>query len=1141
MTTDDRFRDAIVARKAAVAATGSSSGLDRLELQNEANDAGPIELVGRAVSSINAAANLHQWMERKMLPDDPNFDYEANKDTILAGVPGEYQYKFNGVQSLAEGMELRSDLLNQMRDLAVLNHAGAKGFGAMALAGIVDIDLPLMLLPGGTYLGAKGAMLAEKAGVVGRAGNAFRTGLAGAEAGLVTETVNSMVSPTGEWTDIPAAALGGLVFGTGLGALSKGEVAANKGMRLLREDFESSVVGGEAGRIDWQSQNVTHDTVFGEHSVGAAQTPGSKAAIVAPDHPDYDPELSQPRVIEMHDSAKQFLEDNEVDFLRENAFPDTHLGRAAKKFYEMLNKTLLASDSDVLLNSTSPIARALGFKLLESPAGIVRNNKSGAILNNMYFAHIAAPVNTNYGKFFDAWAGSKGSTEPRVMRPFNQGLRNQFDQEVMEELQYRYHDGVSNPNAHASVIEYANLIDQASERALKILQGQNGEVGVRGSEELTPEKGWFRQLWRGDKIQAIINTAPKGQRSKMRKAIENALAASYRKVHPGLSKELAEQYSKAVLRRAAAKERGIDTNLVRLLDQEGSDFVHQMLTDNGFTKAQADEFINGLKGVNFNKGKEGILKERKDIDLREPIPGTSLRLMDLVDTDIPSVWTRYARKAAGASAMARHGIQKADKQDIINAIMADQTASGGGKVTKEMLDAVFSYFDGGAYAGGINPWERRALQTTNLALLNGLGLTQLAETGVQVAAVGWEAFIKSAPKEVQDMLSGKSSEALHELKAWMAHIDGEQNVFMDHLMLDEMRNDPGVAVELGAFMDKLLVRGRHVQGYVSGFYHVKQLQQRVAVRSMLYRLAQHFQGSKEIGNARLADLGLSPEVERRIGKYFEQGIVEMAPDGDVLKLNFDKWNQADIMDFAAALNRHADQVVQRAQRGETSSWMHKDVGALLMHLKSFTVLAMQKQLLRNARIMDAEATMGFLYSMASAGAVYSAQQVISGREQNLTPEKIMKGSITLSNMTGWLPQWTDPVASMLGMDNLRFSHYGAQGVGGDVIGAPPVLSTMNRIAHIPEATVGLVTGKYKNEDISALQATPIIGNLYGFSYIFNKMKQDLKDEAKSKKKAPKPAKPAAPKPKSDAATIKEVQNTEAAPDQADPLQKILSK
>ena len=49
------------------------------------------------------------------------------------------------------------------------------------------------------------------------------------------------------------------------------------------------------------------------------------------------------------------------------------------------------------------------------------------------------------------------------------------------------------------------------------------------------------------------------------------------------------------------------------------------------------------------------------------------------------------------------------------------------------------------------------------------------------------------------------------------------------------------------------------------------------------------------------------------------------------------------------------------------------------------------------------------------------------------------------------------------------------------------------MAHIPRSAFDMLRGKADNQDIYALQATPIIGNAYGFSYIFNAMKHDKKE------------------------------------------------
>lgn len=1075
---------------------GGTTSSENLAIKDEAAEVSSYGLVEKGFRTLNAAVGLQQWGDRKLIPADPAFKLEDHKTELLDGIPSEYWNGFASVRSLAEARELRADTLQELDDLRILGNAGARGIVASGLAGIVDIDMPLIFLSEGTYLGAKTAALTAKVGLAGtRTGAALKMGAAGAEAGLLTETANAFVRPTGDWTNIPTAGLSGFIFGGTIGAAAGKQLDqykqdesgslnldaffgadprknANTALARAREDFADAVTSGQAGRVDYSAKVAPDDDVFTFAD-------------------DVDTEAMSEGMAQLSQKAAEFLETRGINKQREAAFSNTVSGQAAKKFYNFIKETPIATDWDDLMNSNSNVAKVFAYKAFESASGIVRNNRSGAAVSTVYQNQIAAPVLVNYPDLVTKWA-SKRTDTPNFLNTSRQSVIDSFNKEVVEELQYRYHDNVSNPNSDEFVIQMADHIDAASAKAAGILKGSPSEIAVRGAEDLGPERGWFRQLWRGDRmIEVIKNIDKQSGKGAGKAAITDTLTASYRKLH-GWDEKYANRVAKAVVRGALARERGIDTNLARMLDSEGAEYMIEFLRDHGFSKKDAERLIEGLKGLKSEQGKVNIVKNRKDIDLREQIPGTNYRLMDLVDTDIVTVWSQYSRRAAGASALARQGIQKSDKKRIIDAILSEEAATGKQTLSREQLEGMFSYFEGGAFAGGVNPWARRALQLTNLSLLNSLGLTQTAEAGVQAAAVGVDAFRRSAPKEVQELLSGKNSALTEELRPWTAVIDGEHRVFMDHLALDDTRVDPGAFAEAGKFMDGLLVRGSRIQGYVSGFYKVKQLQQRTAVRSVLYRLADMYKKDKAMSPARLYDMGFTDKaMVDRIGGYFKNGTVELDDANNVLKMNFDKWDQEDVFDFALILNRHTDQVVQKAMRGESSVWMHKTHGALLAHLKTFTILTMQKQLIRNARIMDTEASMAFIYSLGTAAAAYSAQQALKGNTENLDAEHIAKGAFMLSNMTGWIPQWSDPLMSMLGMDNLRFNHYGAVGVGGDVIGTPPVLPTLNRISHIPEAGIDVLTGQARNEDIYALQATPIIGNLYGFSFMFNEMKDSL--------------------------------------------------
>jgi len=284
-------------------------------------------------------------------------------------------------------------------------------------------------------------------------------------------------------------------------------------------------------------------------------------------------------------------------------------------------------------------------------------------------------------------------------------------------------------------------------------------------------------------------------------------------------------------------------------------------------------------------------------------------------------------------------------------------------------------------------------------------------------------------------------------------------------------------------MDRVLNAGQRLQGYTSGFFKVRQFQQRLAVTTMTNRFMRDLAGHKKLNDARLEDIGLTEPTIDRIQQYVDNGLVEFK-DGHIDRLNMDQWDRAVAEDFSIAMNRFTHQVVQKSLAGETTGWMHRDFGALLTDLKTFPILAMRKQFLRNAQLRDSEAMMGLLYGLVTAGTVWSARQIINNRAEQLSdPVNVMNGAFGLSNMTGWIPLWVDPIAAMLGLDDLRFQNYGPRA---DVVSPLPTMTVMNRLLEVPSL---LVPTEWNNDKLHALKAIPIIGNAYGLSALFNSWKE----------------------------------------------------
>jgi hypothetical protein len=328
---------------------------------------------------------------------------------------------------------------------------------------------------------------------------------------------------------------------------------------------------------------------------------------------------------------------------------------------------------------------------------------------------------------------------------------------------------------------------------------------------------------------------------------------------------------------------------------------------------------------------------------------------------------------------------------------------------------------------------------------------------------------------------GKDGPIINELKPFMGEIGKDHMLFRDELMMDEL----AMAKEAHAWMatiDNGLAKAQRAQGFLSGFYHVKGMQQKIAVSSQADKVMQRLRDG--VDEAQLNDIG----IPQKLKKYIDDGTVEFMPDGVVNRLNIDRWDATDAEDFVLALNRHTNQVVQKAMAGEESMWMHSTMGSVFTHLKSFPLNAMRKQSIRTGATSNPLLIATLFQGLATAGLAYQAKQIINGRTQNIGGKEAIRGAMAMSNMTGWVPMLADPGFAMLGMNDLKFSQYGRHDISTNVFGSPAMLPTLNKLAQVP-GLFNPANQMTKNERLRIMQAAPLLGNWYGVSYVLNAMKE----------------------------------------------------
>lgn len=1062
---------------------GAPSTASQRVSQQQFTDAGILETAGAAFQTNNIGFKIWDWADRKLTHQpEEGFDVEQYWEDNKGSIPIEYGKEFEGVKSTAEADALKAAI---ERDLHNMQLIGAKGDLGLALGfatGIVDVDLPLALVTGGT---------SKFASTGARAAYGAATGAATA---MALEATGAALSPTKGYGDV----ITGGLFGSLLGGV--GGVKFNKSVHKTAAEF-TEAIDPEYGYNQFDtdvSPVVAPEPVYtATPDVSVEPTKGpmtfevdgiekpqqfSSVGAAGPATPDFDYASMSGTSQKVYDEAVQANQQSGVYTKLEGVDLqnfDAPSRRIAERFIEGINHIPgLKTDYDNLVDSSSVIETRLAYDLFESAEGRARNATSAAMLQDAYYKQLATrsmiPVNDAFSK----WA------KERNMNFFDQqnpAKRDMFDRDVVLELERRYWEGVEDASVNPHVKQAADAIDDNMSHAVDVGKGREGEASIAGFETIEKKSGYYRHKWDGAKMRKLMKE--KGIRER---DLVAALAVGYRKSMPGLSDADRLVFSRAVIRRAMRSEEGVDSNLITTLDADGRAYLEEVLLDNGTPKPVIERLMRGLTGKAEERGKLGQTKQRMQVDLRTKVG--DLQLVDLIETNLNRSLSMYNRQIAGSAALARKGItSKAKKKEIIDAAVQERAARGiVDPDRREYLEKLFTHFDAGPIAGGLDPRLVSAKRITNLALLNQLGLTQLAEAGPAIAEFGWKEFARLSGNEFKQLFSkGTKSPILEELKPLLGEIGSEHKLFRDDLALDEMRADAADAGQISQIIGKIergTAAAQRAQGYISGFYKVRQMQQRVAVAGMANKVIQNLRDGTNLD--RMADLAIDPKIK----KYIDNGTVEFMQDGTVNKLNLDKWDAADAEAFALSLNRSQNQIVQKAMAGEDSIWMHSDMGSLFMHLKSFPMTAMRKQAARNLKIGDSTTMTTFLWAMATAGTVFMAKQIINGRGDDMDAEKIIKGAFGLSNMTGFIPMWTDPLASMLGMDDLKFSQYGRSGVDTGIIAVPPAIPTLNRMLHAPGA-LNPFGDMSHNERIRTMQAMPLIGNLYGFSALFNAMKE----------------------------------------------------
>ncbi len=1100
-----------------------TQAFEREEAQNPDFGKGVFGAVDRISTGVPAMLGLD---------DDGVEETEWNRsehfDALTAGVPREYwpdileETSLPGAQLAREN--IAADLTRKQR---LGMDAGTTAAVSMAVS-MADIDLPLIFVSGGAFgaakVAGKGMYTAALRG--GTSGIAMRTGglvsglNAGLQAGALLGGLDAANRDTTGWMDAVDMAITTTVFGGALGAM------APKLMMPLRQaqaDFRMRVESGapeiwEASRVRATSANASADApdelrkpfVMTDEAAPAdpsaapdpenpsggvpawrppeAKDAGAKGMQGPPMFPALvDPAGAvRPQVARHITASRQWMYSSQFD----KSALQSSLGKIATSTFMNIG----TSDVNRLLTSAAVTANRLAGSIFEIPSGITRGDTAtAAVLHDMYFSRSARHL-VDENKLATEWAKETGQHQGKLgSRKFGitrEGMSSYNRQVVLLENDLAMGIAWPTPTTRAEQIaqDAAMMYNRNTQEVLSYLQGDagKGDIPASGADLIKPGQGYMPYKHSGSKMLKLIADGELTRKQAVALYADGYIARGTTR-----DRKLAEAIADAVVGRAIGKATRADDSMIMLFSQDGRAFLENSLRNAGVSRGTVDGLMRRFDADAAERGKASNLKSRNELDLsvRTKLKsGREIQLVDLLDTDLPTIMQRYNRDMAGNAALARKGItSRAERTELIEAIQVEQRAMGEEVIDGDRIRAMFSTFDGGPEHGfafgrtneGIGiVSDLKALSSLSAMTFN--GFAQMAETGVGIAAVGFSTwYARGIGRVVDRALATGNKGVLDELAVYTGLIGQDHKIFRTHLQTDEtveFTNKSGVVQDAMRGAREWIGKGNYVQGYTSLLNVTRGLQQEVAVLGMADKVARLIKAGNrdafEFGRMQ-HDLALNPEHYDAIAELINNGTIEFAtmqsklgPIEYVNRLNIHQWDQQLAEDFAAALVRNQHQVVQKTLAGETSRWMHTETGAALTQFQTHPIAAIQKQFIRNGLQMDSQAVATTLFGLGSAYAALAIRDKITGNNRSDTDR--MKAAFAYANVTGWIPTFSDPIMTGLGMPEMRFNGFGEYARPLSV----PFVDITNNLYRAPGAALRTMAGNGGKAEDAALRSIP---------------------------------------------------------------------
>lgn len=678
------------------------------------------------------------------------------------------------------------------------------------------------------------------------------------------------------------------------------------------------------------SEDELHDVITGENV-----EPDSQARVkAAVDHKADDDAQA------VADALTQYVASGEAEVAKLANKPNGILdgaGRLAAKATKDLATVFNESDS-VALNYVGSRITELG----RGYGGAARRRaNTGGIARDAAYRDSVMQVLPDLFKAMDDFARSKGKgAYGRMSAQQKAGADNKITQEFYNgvwKAQQAKRQGKPVPHLHKSITDFADKWD----KYMDYNHSQLVDNGIDGFTAARKVKNYIPHVWHKTELLRAVERNPE--------KVEALFVKSYMSEQPDISKQEAVNLAKGHI-----------------------EWITKDVTDD------TDQYLPTVDA-----------RSRKRMALDPTVELDGMSMLDFLESDLKTLASKYSNRVAGWVGMAKSTDGLLTSNNAIEALRANVELTADKKGV-ELYDDLVNMMFGRPTRGGLNQELRMFKDLTALTRMGGLGTAQLIETGQVITRNVVQFF--SDPKTFAKVfkLAGESTEnkalmeeiqAISGLTNDLEYLD-MQSVHLDQkelAVISKARQLSLRAADAATFGSAKAPASR-LLGKVTGYNMIRKGQSRIAQASFVLDAANHFKhGKGKMSNARRADLGLT-EVDGTNAELSDvfNNIVEYDGNGQVSKLNADKWPQHVREQFQYSMIRDEAQQIQRTLVGELPPWMNKPMMALIFQFREMPLVANNKALSRSLAFADAEAYTAVVLNAAMSGLVRASKFALLG-------------------------------------------------------------------------------------------------------------------------------------------------------------------